>query len=111
MEGFQGFANSSPCCLFCSDLKISQVAIISYKQNPFIHMSFLGLFYLHNSLLTWDIFSFGAIKSATDFQEYNEVAGVSTLDFGYTNNIAVYHTKVFFLPFCPFFGILVTKSV
>ncbi|KAM1318378.1 hypothetical protein EV2_003734 [Malus domestica] len=96
MEGFQGFANSSPCCL---------------KQNPFIHMSFLGLFYLHNSLLTWDIFSFGAIKSATDFQEYNEVAGVSTLDFGYTNNIAVYHTKVFFLPFCPFFGILVTKSV
>ncbi|KAM1662963.1 hypothetical protein ACFX13_043245 [Malus domestica] len=59
------------------------------KQNPFIHMSFLGLFYLHSSLPTWDIFSFGAIKSATDFQEYNEVAGVSALDFGYTNNTAV----------------------
>ncbi|RXI10012.1 hypothetical protein DVH24_003758 [Malus domestica] len=37
----------------------------------------------------WDIFSFGAIKSATDFQEYNEVAGVSALDFGYTNNTAM----------------------
>ncbi|XP_050153599.1 uncharacterized protein LOC126628053 isoform X1 [Malus sylvestris] len=24
------------------------------KQNPFIHMSFLGLFYLHSSLPTWD---------------------------------------------------------
>ncbi|CAN6559486.1 unnamed protein product [Malus baccata var. baccata] len=36
-----------------------------------------------------DIFSFGAIKSATDFQEYNDVAGVSALDFGYTNNTAV----------------------
>ncbi|XP_050124691.1 uncharacterized protein LOC126601962 [Malus sylvestris] len=39
--------------------------------------------------LKQDIFSFGAIKSATDFQEYNEVAGVSALDFGYTNNTAV----------------------
>ncbi|RXH73932.1 hypothetical protein DVH24_016754 [Malus domestica] len=46
----------------------------------------------------WDIFSFGAIKSATDFQEYNEVAGVSALDFGYTNNTAVYHTKDFIHP-------------
>ncbi|CAN6680129.1 unnamed protein product [Malus baccata var. baccata] len=30
-----------------------QVYVCS-KQNPFIHMSFLGLFYLHNSLPTWD---------------------------------------------------------
>ncbi|XP_050137189.1 derlin-2.1-like [Malus sylvestris] len=80
----------------CSILSTSQISAVSQirvyvcsKQNPFIHMSFLGLFYLHSSLPTWDIFSFGAIKSATDFQEYNEVAGVSTLDFGYTNNIAV----------------------
>ncbi|KAM1002194.1 hypothetical protein ACFX2C_002653 [Malus domestica] len=40
-------------------------------------------------LMLQDIFSFGAIKSATDFQEYNEVVGVSALDFGYTNNTAV----------------------
>ena len=29
-EGFQGFANSYPCCLFRSDLKISEAAIISW---------------------------------------------------------------------------------
>ena len=42
-----------------------------------------------------DFFSSGAIKSATDFQVYKEVAGLSGLDFAYTDNSAVYHTKVF----------------
>lgn len=43
-----------------------------------------------------DLFSSGAIKSATDFQVYKEVAGLSGLDFAYTDNTAVYHTKVLF---------------
>lgn len=46
-----------------------------------------------------DLFSSGAIKSATDFQVYKEVAGLSGLDFAYTDNTAVYHTKVFFFSF------------
>ncbi|CAK9187227.1 unnamed protein product [Ilex paraguariensis] len=40
-----------------------------------------------------DLFSSGAIKSATDFQVYKEVAGLSGLDFAYSDNTAVYHTK------------------
>ncbi|KAI4351377.1 hypothetical protein L6164_005747 [Bauhinia variegata] len=40
-----------------------------------------------------DLFSSGAIKSATDFQVYQEVAGLSGLDFAYVDNSAVYHTK------------------
>ncbi|RXH96087.1 hypothetical protein DVH24_008587 [Malus domestica] len=55
----------------CKFFPLLPVLSVCSKQNPFIHMSFLGLFYLHSSLPTWDIFSFGAIKSATDFQEYN----------------------------------------
>lgn len=41
-----------------------------------------------------DIFSSGAIKSATDFQVYKELGGLSGLDFAYVDNTAVYHTKV-----------------
>lgn len=41
-----------------------------------------------------DLFSSGAIKSATDFQVYKEVGGLSGLDFAFTDNTAVYHTKV-----------------
>lgn len=41
-----------------------------------------------------DLFSSGAIKSATDFQVYKEVAGLSGLDFAYSDSTAVYHTKV-----------------
>lgn len=41
-----------------------------------------------------DIFSSGAIKSATDFQIYQEVAGLPGLDFAYTDTTSVYHTKV-----------------
>lgn len=41
-----------------------------------------------------DIFNSGAIKSATDFQVYKEVAGLPGLDFAYVDHSAVYHTKV-----------------
>ncbi|KAJ3706443.1 hypothetical protein LUZ61_010148 [Rhynchospora tenuis] len=40
-----------------------------------------------------DLFVSGAIKSATDFQIYQEVAGLPGLDFAYSDNTAVYHTK------------------
>jgi len=40
-----------------------------------------------------DIFQSGMIKSATDFQVYKEVAGLSGLDFAYMDFTAVYHTK------------------
>ncbi|KAL6977245.1 hypothetical protein U1Q18_026041 [Sarracenia purpurea var. burkii] len=40
-----------------------------------------------------DLFTSGAITSATDFQVYKEVAGLSGLDFAYVDNSAVYHTK------------------
>ncbi|XWS66161.1 hypothetical protein CRYUN_Cryun05aG0176200 [Craigia yunnanensis] len=44
-------------------------------------------------IIAQDLFSSGVIKSATDFQVYKEVAGLSGLDFAYTDNGAVYHTK------------------
>ncbi|KAI3470469.1 hypothetical protein Pfo_027132 [Paulownia fortunei] len=44
-------------------------------------------------IVAQDIFSSGAIKSATDFQVYKELAGLSGLDFAYVDNTAVYHTK------------------
>ncbi|PIN06961.1 Aminopeptidases of the M20 family [Handroanthus impetiginosus] len=44
-------------------------------------------------IVTQDIFSSGAIKSATDFQVYKELAGLSGLDFAYADNTAVYHKK------------------
>ncbi|KAL6501104.1 hypothetical protein OROHE_025301 [Orobanche hederae] len=40
-----------------------------------------------------DIFASGVIKSATDFQVYKELGGLSGLDFAYADNAAVYHTK------------------
>jgi hypothetical protein len=40
-----------------------------------------------------DVFGSGAIKSATDFQIYQEVAGLPGLDFAYTYTTSVYHTK------------------
>lgn len=50
----------------------------------------------YSNLTLQDLFSSGAIKSATDFQVYKEVAGLSGLDFAYSDNSAVYHTKVLF---------------
>ncbi|KAI7754782.1 hypothetical protein M8C21_015922, partial [Ambrosia artemisiifolia] len=44
-------------------------------------------------ILAQDLFTSGFIKSATDFQVYKEVAGLSGLDFAYADNTAVYHTK------------------
>ncbi|KAL3810493.1 hypothetical protein ACJIZ3_000017 [Penstemon smallii] len=44
-------------------------------------------------IVAQDLFSSGAIKSATDFQVYKELAGLSGLDFAYADNTAVYHTK------------------
>lgn len=51
------------------------------------------------TLVLQDLFSSGTIKSATDFQVYKEVAGLSGLDFAYVDNTAVYHTKVLLLMF------------
>ncbi|XVF23631.1 hypothetical protein REPUB_Repub13aG0055900 [Reevesia pubescens] len=44
-------------------------------------------------IISQDLFSFGFIKAATDFQVYKEIAGLSGLDFAYGDNTAVYHTK------------------
>lgn len=49
--------------------------------------------YPSGQIIAQDLFSSGVIKSATDFQVYREVAGLSGLDFAYTDNTAVYHTK------------------
>ncbi|KAJ4827806.1 hypothetical protein Tsubulata_043817, partial [Turnera subulata] len=49
--------------------------------------------YPSGNVIAQDLFSSGVIKSATDFQVYNEVSGLSGLDFAYTDNTAVYHTK------------------
>lgn len=44
-------------------------------------------------IVSQDLFTSGAIKSGTDFQVYTEFAGLSGLDFAFTDNTAVYHTK------------------
>lgn len=44
-------------------------------------------------IVAQDIFASGAIKSATDFQIYKELGGLSGLDFAFVDNTAVYHTK------------------
>lgn len=49
--------------------------------------------YPSGQVIAQDLFSYGVIKSATDFQVYKEVAGLSGLDFAYVDNSAVYHTK------------------
>ncbi|XP_041023235.1 LOW QUALITY PROTEIN: endoplasmic reticulum metallopeptidase 1 [Juglans microcarpa x Juglans regia] len=49
--------------------------------------------YPSGQIIAQDLFSSGAIKSSTDFQIYKEVAGLSGLDFAYSDNTAVYHTK------------------
>ncbi|CAN6580356.1 unnamed protein product [Malus baccata var. baccata] len=59
-------------------------------------------------LMLQDIISSAAIKSINRFPN---LQGGCWVEFGYTDNAAVYHTKVFFLSFCPIFGILVTKFV
>uniref|UniRef100_A0A7N0T636 Vacuolar membrane protease n=2 Tax=Kalanchoe fedtschenkoi TaxID=63787 RepID=A0A7N0T636_KALFE len=49
--------------------------------------------YPSGQIIAQDLFSAGLIKSATDFQIYREVAGLSGLDFAYVDNSVVYHTK------------------
>ncbi|WMV25350.1 hypothetical protein MTR67_018735 [Solanum verrucosum] len=49
--------------------------------------------YPSGQIVAQDLFKSGAIKSATDFQVYQELAGLSGLDFAYADNTAVYHTK------------------
>ncbi|WJX20362.1 hypothetical protein P8452_09926 [Trifolium repens] len=49
--------------------------------------------YPSGQTIAQDLFTLGVIKSATDFQVYKEVAGLSGLDFAYVDNTAVYHTK------------------
>ncbi|URE07098.1 Peptidase family M28 [Musa troglodytarum] len=44
-------------------------------------------------VIAQDLFHSGAIQSATDFQVYEEVGGLSGLDFAYTDATAIYHTK------------------
>ncbi|CAA0825312.1 Zn-dependent exopeptidases superfamily protein [Striga hermonthica] len=44
-------------------------------------------------IIAEDVFTSGAIKSGTDFQVYKELAQLSGLDFAFTDNTAVYHTK------------------
>ncbi|XP_024525642.1 endoplasmic reticulum metallopeptidase 1 isoform X1 [Selaginella moellendorffii] len=45
------------------------------------------------NIVAQDVFQAGLIKSATDFQVYREIAGLSGLDFAYVENGAVYHTQ------------------
>ncbi|ESQ55900.1 hypothetical protein EUTSA_v10024352mg [Eutrema salsugineum] len=49
--------------------------------------------YPSGQIIGQDLFTSGVIKSATDFQVYKEVAGLSGLDFAFADNTAVYHTK------------------
>jgi hypothetical protein len=49
--------------------------------------------YPSGQIIGQDLFTSGIIKSATDFQVYKEVAGLSGLDFAFADNTAVYHTK------------------
>ncbi|KMS95274.1 hypothetical protein BVRB_009830 [Beta vulgaris subsp. vulgaris] len=49
--------------------------------------------YPSGNVMAQDLFSSGVIKSATDFQIYKDVAGLSGLDFAFSDNTAVYHTK------------------
>ncbi|XP_020584845.1 LOW QUALITY PROTEIN: endoplasmic reticulum metallopeptidase 1 [Phalaenopsis equestris] len=49
--------------------------------------------YPSGQIISQDLFLSGAIKSATDFQIYKEIAGLPGLDFAFVDSSAVYHTK------------------
>ncbi|KDO44702.1 hypothetical protein CISIN_1g0024293mg, partial [Citrus sinensis] len=49
--------------------------------------------YPSGQIIGQDLFASGVFETATDFQVYTEVAGLSGLDFAYTDKSAVYHTK------------------
>ncbi|XP_062092936.1 uncharacterized protein LOC133798581 [Humulus lupulus] len=68
--------------------------IFQAGPNPWAIENFaLVAKYPSGQIISQDLFSSGVIKSATDFQVYKELAGLSGLDFAYTDNSAVYHTK------------------
>lgn len=68
--------------------------IFQAGPNPWAIKNFAAVAkYPSAQIVAQDIFSSGAIKSATDFQIYKEVAGLSGLDFAFLDNSAVYHTK------------------
>ncbi|OAY38837.1 endoplasmic reticulum metallopeptidase 1 isoform X1 [Manihot esculenta] len=68
--------------------------IFQAGPHPFAIENFaLAAKYPSGHVVAQDLFSSGVIKSATDFQVYKEVAGLSGLDFAYTDNSGVYHTK------------------
>ncbi|XP_023764716.1 uncharacterized protein LOC111913228 [Lactuca sativa] len=69
-------------------------AIFQTGPNPWAIENYaLVAKYPSGQILAQDLFTSGVIKSATDFQVYKEVGGLSGLDFAYADNTAVYHTK------------------
>ncbi|CAN1797941.1 Endoplasmic reticulum metallopeptidase 1 [Linum perenne] len=69
-------------------------SIFQAGPNPWAIENFASAAkYPSANIIAQDLFASGIIKSATDFQVYKEVAGLSGLDFAYTDNSAVYHTK------------------
>ncbi|GAV73091.1 Peptidase_M28 domain-containing protein [Cephalotus follicularis] len=69
-------------------------AIFQAGPHPWAIENFASVAkYPSGQVIAQDLFTSGVIKSATDFQVYKEVAGLSGLDFAYTDNSAVYHTK------------------
>ncbi|XP_071934908.1 uncharacterized protein [Coffea arabica] len=68
--------------------------IFQAGPNPWAIENFAAVAkYPSAQIVAQDLFSSGAIKSATDFQIYKEVAGLSGLDFAFLDDTAVYHTK------------------
>ncbi|KAL8159847.1 hypothetical protein V2J09_001384 [Rumex salicifolius] len=69
-------------------------SIFQTGPNPLAIENFaLAAKHPSGQIMAQDLFTSGAIKSATDFQVYREVGGLSGLDFAYTDNTAVYHTR------------------
>ncbi|KAL7584367.1 hypothetical protein Lser_V15G46298 [Lactuca serriola] len=69
-------------------------AIFQAGPNPWAIENYaLVAKYPSGQILAQDLFTSGVIKSATDFQVYKKVAGLSGLDFAYAENTTVYHIK------------------
>ncbi|CAI9266014.1 unnamed protein product [Lactuca saligna] len=69
-------------------------AIFQAGPNPWAIENYaLVAKYPSGKIFAQDLFTSGVIKSATDFQVYKKVAGLSGLDFAYADNTAVYHIK------------------
>ncbi|XP_010558756.1 PREDICTED: endoplasmic reticulum metallopeptidase 1 isoform X1 [Tarenaya hassleriana] len=69
-------------------------AIFQAGPDPWAIENFASVAkYPSGQIIGQDLFASGVIKSSTDFQVYQEVSGLSGLDFAYADNTAVYHTK------------------